>query len=305
MPNDGAIRYLDRLGEPFLFLEERIVVVAAGQPHLVINHLPKAVIVLEGNLQHASPEGSIEPLDPGSVLINCEKRRNIYLPPEGKRSGKIRVLRLTWPWKTLPRPTPPARAARRSNDELQPEPDTLGAWLAAHLPPYGVLRLPDSEQSAHFIQGLIACLSSREADRRYRANALARLVLLSLIPKPATASESAASSTRLLGNLEQFLETHLHEPLTLAAIARAVDRSEEHVARLFRQQRGVTLFDELRRLRIKRAEYLLLCSESSIHRIAGQTGFATLAHFSRTFRQETGMAPSEYRRQSGFKTVKI
>jgi len=303
MPQAGAIRYLDRLGEPFLFLEEREVVVTAGQPHVVINHLPKAVIVLEGNLQHRSPEGLVEPLRPGGVLLNGEKRRNIYLPPAGKRSGRIRVLRLTWPWKISRLPAPPARAARRSHDELQPEPDTLSAWLADRLPRYGVFRLPDV--SAHFIQELRACLSSRDAGRRHRANTLARLVLLDLIPQAAPATESAFTSTRLLGNLEQFLETHLHESLTLAQIARAADRSEEHIARFFRRQRGVTLFDELRRLRIKRAEYLLLCSEIGIQRIAEQTGFTTLAHFSRTFRQATGVSPSEYRRHAGFRTVKI
>lgn len=282
----GAIHYLERLGDPFLFVEERMVTVSAGEPHVVINHLPKAVFVLEGTLRHGSPH-TPEILQPGSVLINFQKRRNVYLPPERAESGRIRVLRLTLPWDFQKRRKPG-------------ESDGFGAWLAEGLPPYGVLHLAEGEKGAYRLQELRDCLTSRDAGRRYRANAVAKLIFIELMRGRDVASEAAGGAGPLLEGIELYLENNLHRVLTLADIAKALDRSEEHLARLFRAHRRVTIFQELRRLRIKRAQYLLLCSELTVSRVAQQTGFVTLAHFSRAFKEDTGLSPSAYRTQSGF-----
>jgi AraC-like DNA-binding protein len=284
----GALHYLERLGEPFLFLEERMVIVSPGQRHVVVNHLPKAVFVLEGVLRHASPGGAPEMLNPGSVLLNFQKRRNTYLPPEGAESGKIRVLRLTLPWDFQKR--------RKAEDR-----DGFGAWMAEALPASGVLHLAEGEEGARRIHELRECLVSRDAGRRYRANAVARLIFLELARSRSQTRHSPDATAALLAGIEAYLENHLERPLALSDVARALDRSEEHLARLFRSHRRLTIFQELRRLRIKRAQYLLLCSDLAINRIAEQTGFATLAHFSRAFKEDTGQTPSAYRLRSGFR----
>jgi len=283
----GAVHYLERLGDPFLFVEERMVTVSAGEPHVVINHLPKAVFVLEGTLWHGSL-GNPEILKPGSVLINLQKRRNVYLPPNGTGSGQIRVLRLTLPWDFQKR--------RKPGDN-----DGFGAWLAESLPPYGVLQTAEGEGGGRLVQELRECMTSREAGRRYRANAAARLIFLELMRGRTARAESASGAGALLEGVELYLENNLHRPLTLANVAKALDRSEEHLSRVFRAHRRVTIFQELRRLRIKRAQYLLLCSGLPVNRIAEQTGFATLAHFSRAFKEDTGLSPSAYRSRSGFR----
>jgi len=282
----GAIHYLERLGDPFLFVEERMVTVSAGAPHVVINHLPKAVFVLEGTLWHGSLTAP-EILKPGSVLINFQKRRNIYLPPDGAASGKIRVLRLTLPWDFQKR--------RKPGDS-----EGFGAWVAESLPPCGVVHLGEGEAGGSLVQELRDCMTSRESGRRYRANAVARLIFLELAKGRAAGAGASGGAGPLLEGVELYLENNLHRSLALADIARALDRSEEHLARLFRAHRRVTIFQELRRLRIKRAQYLLLCSDLPVNRIAEQTGFVTLSHFSRAFKEDTGYSASAYRAKSGF-----
>lgn len=84
----GALRYLDGLGAPFIFLEERFVTLKPGELMEVKNILPKIVFVLEGSMGYRL--GSDEPglLRPGSVLINFENRSHAYLPQPGRRSGQ-------------------------------------------------------------------------------------------------------------------------------------------------------------------------------------------------------------------------
>lgn len=142
-------------------------------------------------------------------------------------------------------------------------------------------------------------LHRRMLGARQRINALARLVLVDLVRSRAGNEEGRlgrkGSATRLEGKISAFLEKHAHEGLTLAKIARAVDRSEEHGARAVRQETGRTGFEELQRLRIERAKYLLFCSDMSVTRIPEQCGFLTLAHFSRVFRAQTEFSPTAYR----------
>jgi AraC family transcriptional regulator len=140
-------------------------------------------------------------------------------------------------------------------------------------------------------------LRAPRRDSRQRVHALARAALIdvarTLDAGPGGTTIRPDSGERLCDAVAQHLEQHLSSPLALADIARAVDRSEEHIARVFRRLRKRTIFAELQRLRIERARYLLLCSELSMTAIARECGFSTAALFSRTFRVHTGMSPTE------------
>jgi AraC-like DNA-binding protein len=57
------------------------------------------------------------------------------------------------------------------------------------------------------------------------------------------------------------------------------------------------VFEYVRRLRITEAKSRLAATDENLSEIARHTGFASLTVFSRNFTRETGMSPSEFRRQ--------
>jgi two-component system response regulator YesN len=61
---------------------------------------------------------------------------------------------------------------------------------------------------------------------------------------------------------------------------------------------GITLVTYLNRYRVDHAKALLKNGDMNLTEIALETGFSSSAYFSRVFRQETGMSPSEYTRKS-------
>ena len=65
---------------------------------------------------------------------------------------------------------------------------------------------------------------------------------------------------------------------------------------MFTQNFGVSPKQYLIDMRIKLAKQLLLEDEKLISDIAESCGFGSVYHFSRTFKQATGMSPTEYRR---------
>ena len=56
--------------------------------------------------------------------------------------------------------------------------------------------------------------------------------------------------------------------------------------------------DFLRRLRMQRAEELIARSKMNFSQIAFNVGFSDPKYFTKCFKKETGMTPSEYRQQA-------
>ncbi len=90
---------------------------------------------------------------------------------------------------------------------------------------------------------------------------------------------------------------HLADPISVRAIADAVQLSPSRLSHLFTEQVGISpmRFVELRR--IERAQELLESSALSIGAIAEATGFSSQFHFSTRFRAVADMSPTEWRRR--------
>jgi AraC family transcriptional regulator len=95
----------------------------------------------------------------------------------------------------------------------------------------------------------------------------------------------------------EFIEEHLAEEISLAALAELVDLSLYHFARAFTQSFGVPPHRYHMARRIDRAKSLLEKPAFSVTQIGIQIGFREASSFTRAFRKFTGLTPTEYRRQ--------
>ncbi len=64
----------------------------------------------------------------------------------------------------------------------------------------------------------------------------------------------------------------------------------------FKQHLARTPHQEITRVRIDRARWLLRSTRMSVSEVARQCGFASLIRFSTVFRQETGSNPTRFRK---------
>lgn len=74
-------------------------------------------------------------------------------------------------------------------------------------------------------------------------------------------------------------------------------------SRSFKSLTGMTFSAYQRELRISRARTLLAETQASITDICFDAGFLNLSNFNRTFLNETGMTPREYRKVSNIRTI--
>jgi AraC family transcriptional regulator len=94
----------------------------------------------------------------------------------------------------------------------------------------------------------------------------------------------------------EFIEAHLAEEISLAALAELADLSRFHFARAFTQSFGVPPHRYHMARRMDRARSLLRKPALSVTQIGLQIGFRETSSFTKAFRRLTGLTPTEYRR---------
>ena len=100
---------------------------------------------------------------------------------------------------------------------------------------------------------------------------------------------------RWLRDARDLLHSNYGETLTLAKIASAVGVHPIHLARVFRRFYGCSVGEYLRRLRVENALLQLAVPDKSLTEIASMVGFADQAHFTRVFKDQTGLTPAQFR----------
>jgi AraC-like DNA-binding protein len=139
-----------------------------------------------------------------------------------------------------------------------------------------------------------AGVDPHEFEDAFLENALRALQPLSSHPK-------RTSSDRYFTAAVAFMESHLDDPgLSTAEIADALNLSQRHLARIF-AARGTTVTQHVRDLRLERARRLLVIDEGhpmTVADVGRRCGFISASHFSRVFRAQVGISPTEARRTS-------
>lgn len=94
-----------------------------------------------------------------------------------------------------------------------------------------------------------------------------------------------------------FIETHYAEPVTPPVVAKEAGLSASRLAHVFKEQIGMSFTAYLNLIRVNWAKYYLANSHLRVSETAFLVGFGNLSHFNHVFRQSTGLAPTQYRRQ--------
>ena len=99
--------------------------------------------------------------------------------------------------------------------------------------------------------------------------------------------------------IEEYLDRHLAEPLSLESISARFAISQPYMGRLFRKYTGQSYTQYLTRLRMERAKQMMKENPNLfVKDIAPLVGYRDQFYFSRIFRSYTGKSPADYLREA-------
>lgn len=107
--------------------------------------------------------------------------------------------------------------------------------------------------------------------------------------------ETEDERSRLRRLMQDFIELHYREELSVQDIAGALHYSEAYFCRLFKQYFGRNFITYLSEYRIQRAKAELRRADANIREVGRAVGYPDSNYFAKVFKRVTGQSPSEYR----------
>ena len=109
-------------------------------------------------------------------------------------------------------------------------------------------------------------------------------------------SDTLVSVEDMTKRLQEYLQTHYKEKLTLQSIAQFHGISVTKLKRLFRAETGGSVMSYLTGIRMKEAKRMIREKKLNFSQIAECIGYDSIHYFSTVFKKQTGMTLTEYSR---------
>ena len=113
--------------------------------------------------------------------------------------------------------------------------------------------------------------------------------------KVATRREEQSES--VISKAKTYIRENFANELSLDEVSRYVNISPYYFSKLFKEEAGENFIEYLTRIRIAHAKELLKNPELSIKEICLMSGYSDPNYFSRLFKKQEDVTPSEYREQ--------
>lgn len=155
----------------------------------------------------------------------------------------------------------------------------------------------DKEQASQIIHLFDTLKSAQNAypDQFYKNIVDCILTIFSHSFKDAPVGIHIESTTNTLQQVLSYINTNFKEDISLQSIARKFGYSISNLSEHFHKNTGLSFVEYVNNIRINYAKRLLRFSDYPITHICYESGFKSMASFSRNFKNIVGVTPSQFR----------
>lgn len=98
--------------------------------------------------------------------------------------------------------------------------------------------------------------------------------------------------------IKEYIDSHTEKKITLEKLSKHFFISKTQIHRLFTANYGISPMKYMLKTKIERSKILLVSGNMRISEIAEKLAFTDSKHFTKTFRNFTGILPGEYRKKN-------
>lgn len=160
----------------------------------------------------------------------------------------------------------------------------------------GALRNYNNERVGHLLMEICAEAVRAQPYGTLRMSGLMLEVVAEILRGQQGMSAGISAHIPVLEQAAHTIQQHCHTRLSIDKIARQHRLSPSHFRQLFHKHYNCSPRTYLRQARIDKACRLMMGSSKTFSEIALEVGFESVHSFSKAFREEQGITPSEYRR---------
>ena len=147
-----------------------------------------------------------------------------------------------------------------------------------------------------------AALGGEQLVKNYLEELL--ILLMRGMAKQGTSSlfpSKESMENHLVTAVKSYVSEKVYENLRLSDICRSLGYSKSYLSKLFREQTGESIASYAIKNKIKKAKQLIREGNMNFSEISDKLSFDNPQYFSRVFKRETGVTPSEFMRSLSFK----
>ncbi|MGZ0656083.1 substrate-binding domain-containing protein [Coraliomargarita sp. W4R53] len=158
-------------------------------------------------------------------------------------------------------------------------------------PDLSSVKLPFTRLGSEAIRMLLSALSSKKGSHDSHVS------LLPICTITRASSDTQRIEDTVVADAMDYFSNNIEEPVKVRDLLDHLNVSRANLERRFKAEFGHTPLVELRRLRIERAQRLLMDTKLNNGEIAARSGFTSNIRFVTVFKQLVGTTPANYREQ--------
>lgn len=109
------------------------------------------------------------------------------------------------------------------------------------------------------------------------------------------ANNKETQSNGVVAKAKAYINANFHKEISLDDVSREVNISPYYFSKIFKEETGENFIEYVTHVRMEKSKELLEQSTLSMKEICAQVGYSDPNYFSRTFKKNVGVTPTEYK----------